>query len=255
MKRLLAVLATTALVLALSASPASAAPHEKATGSVGLANPAQWALFDAHNTNPDHGTFEYTNFEYPGPGSGVWVPGSTLIVEFEYLGTGPYTHVLTVDTVQHVSPTATLFSGTGTYPQDPNWTTTFNGNIEGDQFTLYLTEIGYGGEFHLVATGTVAGGNIVDGAWYDDYPAGDYSILRTGTFEVTGAFSEVLHYVAPVTEYDTTSLGNGSMVATTPFGPLTIHLHDAGSPGSSGDTMGWLGNTYNVVDGNLTVFE
>src|SRR4051812_41920366 len=80
-RKLAVALVASAAAVTLSAGTAGAAakPAPKTTGSVTLANPLQYASFDAFQTSPVKGSISYTNWEQEQPGSGVWAPESFVM--------------------------------------------------------------------------------------------------------------------------------------------------------------------------------
>jgi hypothetical protein len=197
MKRLSALITLLAVFSLLTASAAQAAPKPRAKGSIVMTGPAQAAEFNVRDRDPnqpDKGWMTYTNFEEEGPGSGVWVPDGTFNVDFEFQGTGPFTHTLTITGFEPLSPSSVSFEGTGLYPAEPGWTETFTGTIVGDQIELTLVPDDSGALFGWTFTnlvGTIAPDGSVSGTWND-------SLLRTGTFELADIGYEALSFTADI---------------------------------------------------------
>lgn len=262
MKRLtglVAVMSALAFVL-LGASGAQAATTPKTTGSVQLADPVQYASFDAFQSSPVKGSISYTNFAYPVAGTGVWVPSSFAMgFAVDPSTTTVATYAMTVAGFTPTSPTSVAFSGSGA---SPGWTSTFTGSLSGSTFALSMTEVNASDPsetYLMTATGTVAADGSVTGAWSDNAGTG-----RTGTFTIASVGYEVFHYVAPMAHV-TVSGSDASFDFAIPTGVpfagtvVYVHVHDGGSPGAGHDT--WSHGTspgslasYPVVGGNLTVF-
>ena len=185
-----------ALLVTLAASAASAGPMPvpKATGSVGLTNPLQYASFNAFDYGliGDRGTVKYTNFDLAVPGSGVWdVRGTYPLVTT--LG-GSYAHVMTIDTIIPQSPTSTIFSGNGYYVLDTSYTWTVTGTVADSNISFDILYTGTAAGYMFHAVGTIASDGSMSGTATD-------SLLQTPlTWAVpAGSVHEVFSYTAPVT--------------------------------------------------------
>jgi hypothetical protein len=276
MKRVWSVkTAAVATMLALAAWPvamgmtglAAAAPPSftQATGGIGMSSPTQFASFNAfdYGATGDRGTITYSNFTYPAPGSGVWLPDAGTYAFDVYLGAGTYAHSMMVATVTPVSPHRSTFTGTGYYLADSSYTWTVTGSVNGSAIA-----------FHIVYTGTNAG------YWFDGVGtfAADGSATGTGTdsdahvgltWTLPAGFAhEVLSYTAAVT-CAIVSGDDATFGFTIPAGfpgltglNIVVKVHDGGSPGTNGDTWahgvatstcdGSVTN-YPIVSGNLVV--
>jgi len=256
-----------ALLVTLAASAASAGPMPvpKATGSVGLATPLQYASFNAfdYGTVGDRGTVQYTNFDFPVPGTGVWDVRGTYYLDVTFGGL--YRHVMTIDAIVPQSPTNTVFSGTGYYVPDPSYTWTVTGSVNGSliSFDILYTGAAAGYVFHAV--GTIAPDGSMSGTATDS--AGQAPLTWTVP---AGSVHEVFSYSAPVTCAVVSALPatDATFVFTIPAGiPLAglsvvVKVHDGGTPGTNGDTWshGLATSTcdgpvglYPITSGNLVV--
>lgn len=269
MKRIIVAVVAALLTLALASSVAIAAPAKftHATGSVGLANPTQsvsFAAFD-YGATGDRGSVTYTNFEYPAPGSGAWLPDAGTYVLTTTVDGTPYYHTMTIDTVTVITPTNVTFSGTGFYDADPSYTWTVTGSIVDGVVAFRILYTGTLAGYYFDATGLAAdmSGTATD------------SLLRQGmTWAISPAFAhEVLSYTAAVTCAIVTRAtadtpGTASFGFTIPEGfpglsgqPIVINVVDGGTPGTAGDTYGHGVGTcgaattvnYVITSGNLVV--
>lgn len=261
MKRVsIAVMAAAAMVV-LTATAAQAVPAPKATGSIVMSNPKQAASFEAFDSQPVKGSVTYTNFEFAVDGTGVWVPAGTFDVDFEYLGTGPYTHVFTITGFEPLSPDSVSFTATGFYEPDPTWTETVEGTIDGDQiaFTMIPDDGGLKyGWTHTDVAGTIGPDGSVSGTWSDD-------LSRSGAVTIADVGFEVFSYTAAVTcaDVDGTAATFGFTIPVAPLEgtQVAVHVTDGGSPGAGHDTWGHtVGDctstsftNYPIVAGNLVV--
>lgn len=261
MKRLSIAVVVMAATMLLTATAAQAVPAPKTTGSIVMSNPKQAATFDAFDTNPVKGSVTYTNFEFAVDGTGVWVPAGTFDVDFEYQGTGPYTHVLSITGFEPGSPDSVSFTATGYYEPDPGWTETVQGTIDGDQisFTMLPDDGGlkYGWTY-VDVVGTIDPDGSVAGTWSD-------SLTRSGGVTIADIGYEAFSYTAPVTCADVTGTSAvfGFTIPTAPLAgtPVAVHVTDGGSPGAGNDTwahgVGDCTSTsftdYQITAGNLTV--
>jgi hypothetical protein len=261
MRRLVPALITVLATMALVASVAMAAPANftHATGSIGLSGPWQSVSFDAfdYGTSGDRGSVTYTNYEYPAPGSGAWLP---VAGAYTLTFSGSYVHTMTIDTVMVVSPTNVLFSGTGIYNPDPSYTWTITGSIVDGLVS-----------FHILYTGGPNVGYYVDGTGAAATMSGTAVDSNTTslTWVVSPAFAhEVLHYTASITcatvnrDASTASFGYTIPAGFPGLSGLNIvmSVYDGGSPGTNGDTyghgVGTCGGavtTYAITSGNLVV--
>jgi hypothetical protein len=265
MKRLLAAMTAALVTAALATSTVLAAPSfTQATGGIGMSSPSQYVSFNAfdYGATGDRGTINYTNFDYTATGTGVWNVGGTypLVVS---LGGADYTHTMTVTTVTPISPTATLFSGTGSFIADPSYTWTVTGMVSGASISFDIVYTGTLAGYVFHASGTIATDGSMSGTATD-------SLGRLGLTWATpsGSVHEVLSFSAPV--FCVVARGaDATFVYTIPAGFPTlsglnviVKVHDGGSPGVNHDTWGHnvtVGcadaavNNYPIVSGNLVV--
>lgn len=258
---LLSAVVVAVALLGLGAASTQAAPVPKTTGSVELSGPMQYVSFNAFESVPVKGSVRYTNFEYPGAGSGVWVPENFAMgFAVDPSTTVAATYTMTVDSFKPTSPTSVVFRGTG--DSGVGWISTFRGSLSGSTFSLQMTEINAANPsqtYDLYASGTIASNGSVTGTWWDNFGG-----VRPGTFTIADIGHEVFHYTAPVTYADVTSADSAHFTYTIPatvqFGGTVIHVFvtDGGSPGAGNDTLR-IGTTsnppaYPIESGNLTVF-
>ncbi len=266
MKRFLAALTVTLLVVSVVASMTAAAPlFHQATGSIGLSSPSQYVSFTAfdYGLTGDRGTVNYTNFEYPVAGTGVWNVGGTYPLVVTLDGSS-YAHTMTVDTVTPISTTATLFSGTGFYNADPSYTWTVNGSVSGSAISFHILYTGTSAGYFFDAVGTIAADGSMSGRATD-------SLGQLGLTWATpaGSVHEVLSYTASVSCAEVVA-PNATFWFTIPAGfpglsglIVIAKVHDGGTPGTNGDT--WAHgvatsactdaavSNYPITSGNLVV--
>jgi len=253
-RNLLAVTAVASLaVLGVTAGTASAGtqPVPKVTGSIELANPMQYASFNAFASTPVKGSITYTNFDYKVAGTGVWLL-NTPVTLTATLPPNDYHFTLNVDTVKPTSPTASTFTGHGLYVEG-NWPLTLSGSISGSKISFsfaYTTALpGY----VFSATGTIAADGSLAGTATDT----NGQTPLTWTLGA-GSASEVFSYTAPVTNVDVTTPTAATFDFTVPAGipyagtPIHVAVTDGGSPGTR-DTWQANGSFYPIVSGNLVV--
>lgn len=265
-KRYFLLVLASALLVTLAASTASAGPMPvpKATGSIGMANPMQFASFNAfdYGLTGDRGTVSYANFDYPAPGSGAWDVRGTWEITFERGGT--FLHTVTIDPLVPTSTTSSKFAGTGYFNLDPvNFPVDIHGKVKGSDIWFTFAYTGAGSDLVAYGTGTIAPDGSMSGIAYDTV---DPTPL---TWSVpAGAAHEVLSYTAPVScavAVDDTTFRFGF---TIPEGfpgltglEIVVKVHDGGTPGTNGDTWGHgvgtncVGGTtdYAITSGNLVV--
>ena len=246
------------VALALFAPAASAANVPKTTGSVEMSYAhgplyMSYSAFPAASPAAAKGNVSYTSFGDPKSGTGVWAPEGSFTIAFDHATH----HALTVTSVDPTSPTSLTFSGTGIWVEGPSWTETFTGTISGSVFSLTLVPDAGVTPVHWESL-TVSGTSDTLGAIGGSYAT--MNPVYSGAFTITGGVHEVFHYTAPVTAatvngHDATfdfTIPAG-FVGTDPY-PLTVSVHDGGSPVVNNDTISWLGTFYPIVSGNLTVF-
>lgn len=269
MKRLSILFTLLAAFSLLTASAAQAAVVEKATGSITMSDPNQAITFAVFE-DPMKGSLTYTNFEYPDPGSGVWVPGATFDVGF---GVDPSpavvaTYAFAVTSWQVTSPNSLTFEGVGDGP-DP-WYGDFEGSISGSTFSFTLLETDGVDTFTLNATGTIDAFGAVIGTWNDDYPSG-LPVSRTGTFAIADVGDEVFSFTTSPTCVKVMPDENAALFgyvipagapAELAYQSVVVLVSDNGSPGAGNDTFKHTFGTcathpqfweYPIVSGNLVV--
>lgn len=263
MKRLLAALTSALMMVAVAVGTVGAAPNDftHATGGVWLSGPSQYVAFSAfdYGETGDRGTVNYTNFTYPAPGSGAWLPVVGTYALTTALGGSPYYHTMVIDTVTVISPLNVTFSGTGYYDADTSYTWTVTGAIVSGTVS-----------FHIVYTGTNAG-------YFFDATGSAASMSGTGTDSLlqapltwtlpSGFAHEVLSYTAAVTCATVSSeAATATFGYTIPAGfpgltglNIVMDVHDGGSPGTLDimafgvGTCGGATSGYQIVGGNLVV--
>jgi len=264
-KRYIWLILASALLVTLAASAASAGPMPvpKVTGSVGLTGPLQYASFNAfdYGLTGDRGTVQYTNFDFPAAGTGVWDVRGTYPLNVTFGGI--YPHVMTIDTIIPQSPTSTVFSGTGYYVPDPSYTWTVTGSVVDSNISFDILYTGTAAGYMFHAVGTIAPDGSMSGT------ATDSALQTPLTWAVpVGSVHEVFSYTAPVTCAVVSTLAHdATFVFTIPLAPLTgipvvVKVHDGGTPGANGDTWshgvassacdGQVG-LYPITSGNLVV--
>ena len=237
--------------LATSAS-ASVLP-KVASGAVELGSPLQYESFLAIQDGMVHGAVDYTNWAYPEPGSGTWAPADgphALVTTFQ--GT-PYAHTLNGGlTVAADSNDRLSFSGTGEFngAADAGWSA--SGHVTDNKVTFKITYNGtYNPGYTATATGTIAANGSASGTMTS-------SLNQAGlTWTMpAGSFSEVLHYVAPVSSASVDTAARSTVLAfTIPASVpglagtlVTVSAHDGG-PGFASDTYAHNGTSYPVIGG------
>lgn len=253
MKRVLAIAVSALMLVALTATVGQAGTTPKTTGSVRLSDPTQYLSYNAFESTPVKGSVSYTNFAVERVGTGVWVP-TTFDMAFAVAPstTTAATYAMTVTWFTPTSPTSLKFGGTGDC--GCGWISTFTGSVDGDSFSLSMTEINAGNPaetYAMIASGSIASdGSITDGDWSDDYGSG-----RTGKFAVADIGFEAYHYTAAVTSASVT-YPTATFSYVNPFyGSITVSVSDGGSPGEGNDTLTFVGiGTFSIVGGNLNVF-
>jgi hypothetical protein len=229
----------TAFALSMVSTAAVAHHHlyvPKAKGDVALTGPMQYASFKAYDfgLTGDRGKIEYTNFEYPVVGTGVWNISGTHTLTFTRGGT--FVHNVTIDTLKALSPEKTKFKGSGTYATTPpTYPFTISGKVKGShiEFCFRYT---YQGAPKVHGFGTIAADGSMSGLAYD----GDVTPM-TWTAPA-GSAHEVLSYETWVT-CAVESGADATFGFTIPNGfpglsglPIVVKVHDGGTPGTNGDT-------------------
>lgn len=263
MRKLLVPAISAALLVLAGFAPATAdSSFVQATGGIRMAGPLQYAAFNAfdYGATGDRGTVNYTNFEYPVAGTGVWHVGGTypLIVTYG----GLWAHTMTVDSVIPVSPTATKFSGTGVYDGDASYTWTVRGGVAGSAIWFDLTYTGTLAGYVFSAVGTIAPDGSMSGTATDTLGQSPL------TWAVpAGSVHEVFSYTASVS-CAVISGADATFVFEIPAGvpyagtAVVAKIHDGGTPATNGDTWahgvatsacdGPVG-LYAITGGNLVV--
>ena len=288
MKRLTVVFMAVAAFGLMASTAAQAGTAQKATGTIRMGlgsetNPKQAISFDVFETTPVKGNVTYTNFGLADEGSGVWVPGSSFSISFDYQGQcqGQCVHTLQVTDVKPLSTNSVSIKGTGFYNPTPTWTETFTGTITGSQITLTLDADDDGLMYTWDLTtlnGSIAPTGVISGNWTDD-------INRAGPFETTaGAAYEVFSFTTKPTCVNVVDSGTPKVTEfgyTIPAGApivdgfdlsgkaVAVRVTDNGSsgalndtyehnfaaPGSCLDPAGGTYTPYPITAGNLTVFS
>ena len=266
-KRYFWLVLASALLLTLAASAASAGPNPvpKATGSIGMSDPLQYASFNAfdYGTTGDRGMVSYANFEYAAPGSGVWSVFGTWPITF--VRGGSFLHSITIDSVTPTSTTSSRFSGTGYYVPDPvGFPVEIHGMVKGSTISFDMAYTGPASDLVAHATGIIAADGSMSGTAYDDV---DPTPLLWSV--PAQSVDEVLSYTAAVTCAIAVSPTDFTFGFTIPAGfpslsglLVVVKVHDGGSPGTNGDTwahgvatsacVGPVGD-YPITSGNLVV--
>lgn len=247
-------------------SAAGADDHDsdqKASGSVGLSSPLQFADFAVFESGK--GRVKYTNFELAAPGSGVWVPSATSILTFNYEGPN-YPHTFALDSFTPLSTESVGFSGTGHFNPDPSYTWNLKGVINEDGVWFQILYTGTQAGCKLYANGEISASGAMSGTWRGTCWTG----VNTWSTD-PGAAYEVFSYKARVTcslfddaNNDATfgyTIPNNVPLAGT---PVVVKVHDGGFPGAGHDTWahgvddapaactGGVSN-YPITSGNLVV--
>lgn len=245
--------AFTAVVLAApSASATVSQPVPKATGSIAMSSPMQYASFNAfdYGATGDRGTVTYTNFDFPFAHTGVWLIGSgpyTLDVELD----GQWLHTMNIDTVRPTSPTSTSFAGHGAYNGGGyEWTVT--GSISGSNVSFAITYTTGLPGYVFTATGTIAGDGSMAGTATDTLSRSSSWTLPAGTAH------EVFSYSAAITNVVVTGDSATFEFPAALLGVVVdVKVTDGGSPGMGNDTwshgVGFPLLPYTITSGNLVV--
>jgi len=224
-----ALLATTAAVPA-SAHVRPPVHPRVAVGSMELAGGAlQYEQFVAlQGFGRNHGSVEYTNWNYSELGSGVYAPqAGTHNLEF-VLG-GKYEHTLNGDGLQlrALSPERMAFKGTGVY-SDGTTTWKIKGEVNKDKFRA---AIAYDNStYKLELRGTVLPDGSVTGTAKAVNPAQDLTFTLA-----PGTFAPVLNYHARI-QSDRIQRHDATFSFTIPRGEpaglaglkITVKVHDGG---------------------------
>lgn len=258
MKRLLAATTVALMTVALVSSLAIASPtFTQATGSISM-SPSQFAAFNAfdYGVSGDRGTVNYTNFDYPAPGSGVWLPVVGTYPLTTYVGASPYLHTMVIDSVSPMSLKVTTFSGTGFYVADPTVTWTVNGAVTGSGIWFDIVYTGTYAPYSFHAVGTIAADGSMSGTGTDSNATADESWTLPSGFA-----HEVLSYSASVTCAAVNAAHNAmTFVFTIPAGfpglsglSIVAKVVDGGTPGINGDT--WAhGEAVSACDGPTVAY-
>lgn len=234
------------------AAPAMAGTMPHLTGSVSLSGPAQYATFN-NIGGPNSGSFSYTNFTQPDPGSGVWsLPSTPVEIDFG-LGGGNYPHHLTVDSLQPTGLNSFTFTGHGSFDPDPSYTWTATGSVSGTALSMHIVYTGTQAGYTLDFTGTINPDGSVTGTSFSD------SLGRTLSVSMpAGSLFQALDYTAPVSgvTFNSASTGfNSAIPAGHVYAGTGFHIDvtDGGSPGPGHDTYTQDGTGYPITSGNLVV--
>lgn len=181
-----------------AASAATVHPHalpKISVGSIEMGTPLQYASF-VTSTGHNHGYIDYTNWQQPNRGTGVWAPETATAhaLTFTYAG-GTYAHTLNAGLVLTAkSNTRLAFTGSGEY-NGGGYPWTIKGQVKGDHvtFTLKTTPASILPGYVMHATGTIAADGSVSGTSSD-------SLSRTQPWTMpAGSFGEVMQFTTPVT--------------------------------------------------------
>ena len=227
----LATAAISSAPVAASAATLTAAKPALASGSVELGNPLQYETFLAIQNGWYHGSVDYTNFTFAEPGSGVWAPANAAqALTFTFAGT-PYAHILNGGLkLTALSPEKLAFSGSGFYKGQAGATWTINGQVNGGKVTFTIKYDGtLSPGYTIKASGTIAADGSANGS----------ATSSTGQAltwaEGPGAWTSVLHYVAPIasarvkTGHDATfQFTIPAKVAGLAGTKVTVTVHDGG---------------------------
>lgn len=222
---------------------------------------SQYASFAAFQQTPAKGSINYTNFDYPAFGSGVWVVGGTFGIAFERVPADgyPYHHTMTIDSITPVSTQSIAFTAHGTDPGGAPWNA--QGTVTGAQVKFRVV---YGSGYVAESEGTIDADGAISGTAQDSNSV----VLAFSTDN--GAAHEVFSYTAPVTcavvdSSNATAKFGYTIPAGTPLvgTQVVIELFDGGTPGTNGDIWAHgVGDatscvaptaSYAVTDGNLVV--
>jgi hypothetical protein len=250
-------------VATAGAASAHPFPVPKAAGSVALAHPAQYVSFNVQaGHGRHHGWIDYANFMYRAPfaHTNVWNIGGASQLTFTAGGT-TYQHTMQVDTVTPVSTTATSFSGTGKWNDDPTYTWTVTGAVSYEHVSFSILYTGTNKGYSLTATGVIARDGSVSGT------ATDSNKLTLPFTMPAGSAFQVLRYQAPVA-WATIGRHDATFGFTVPRMPvrlaglrMIVRVHDGG-PGFAFDTYaqgvafwGHFGRViqYPITSGNIFV--
>ena len=198
------ILASGAVLLAVAggsvatagAAGAHVRPVPKAAGNVALAHPSQYVSFKVQGgPGRYHGWIDYANFMYRAPfaHTNVWNIGGASQLTFT-VGGAAYQHTMKVDTVTPVSTTATAFSGTGTWNDDPtHYTWTVTGTVKLNAVSFKITYTGANKDYWVTGNGLVKpDGSVVGTATDRDGHALNFTMPARSAFQV-------LRFQAPVT--------------------------------------------------------
>ncbi len=257
-----------AATLVVAGAAVAAPPFKQATGGIALSSPSQYVSFNAfdYGATGDRGTIAYTNFDYAGPGSGVWDVEGIYNLNTSLNG-GVYGHEMNIDSVTPISTTASKFSGTGRYLGSA-CTWTVKGLVSGSDISYVITYnsdcAAYTYPYTFSAVGTIAADGSMSGTGTDSLGQAPL------TWAVpAGSVDEVFSYTASVTCAEIGG-ANATFGFTIPPGvplagiPIVVKVKDGGTPGTNGDTYAHgqattVGscqgsvNGYPIVGGNLVV--
>jgi hypothetical protein len=254
-----------ALIVGTAAAADGPDSDSKATGSVGLSSPLQFADFNVSENGK--GRVTYTNFEFPVPGTGVWAPAQTTTIAFNYQGPD-YHHIFSLDSFTPLSTESVGFTGTGYFDPDHSYTWNLKGMINEDAVWFQILYTGTSAGCKLYAHGTISDTGVMSGTWGGNCWSGNNNSWSTGP----GAAYEVFSYKARTTCASIDELNaDATFGFTIPNGvplagvPIVVKVHDGGSPGALHDTWwhgvdsapgsctpgaGWF---YPITSGNLVV--
>jgi len=227
-------------VATAGAASATPRPVPRATGSVALASPTQYEVFNVvAGPGRYHGWVDYANFAYkvgPRVHTNVWNMGNANALTFT-VGTTPYAHTMKVTTVTPLSTHSTQFTGTGYYNPDPvGYAWTISGTVNWNQVSFIITYTGSANPgYQVTATGTINPNGSVTGT------ATDTARQALSFTMPPGAAFQVLRYTTLVTSASVYAHHNASFVYAIPWRMpfaglrVAVKVHDGG-PGFTYDT-------------------
>jgi hypothetical protein len=242
----LATLLAAGGVATTATGAASASVNHQAAGSVELANPLQYEVFQAIQGGRYHGAVDYTNFTYPESGSGVYAPVAgpdALVFTF---GGAQFAHTLNGGSLRlaALSNNVLAFSGTGAYSGGQAWT--ISGQVAGNRLTATIVYTGTKPLYKVNMTGRIAPNGSAAGT----------ARSNTGqalTWTMPAGFRSVLSYVAPISSASVKGR-DASFTFTVPARAglgsvkVTVTVHDGG-PGARHDSYAQNGTGYAIIGG------
>jgi hypothetical protein len=264
---ILAGAGATAASAATTTPAAYRAPVRVAVGSIELGGPLQYDTFVAlQGFGHNHGYVNYTNFNYPETGSGVWVPAgetspSQVTSPIALTFNGSYVHTLNGGLVlKALSNDRLAFTGTGSYNTDPSaYPWTIKGQVKGDKVSFTIVYGGTGNPgYKVVAKGTIASDGSVSGTAAtfnkNGTPAGPLTWAMPA-----GSFTSVLHIVTPIRS-DRFNVGTRTVTYTWSGAPaagiVTSKVHEGRTQAHDTYAHGvlpWSLTSFPVLAGHLQI--